>query len=407
MGEEAVADIDPRVLGAKLRQAREDRGWTQERIARHLGIARTTIVAIEKGERRVKPEELVELAAIYGRRLSTLLQSGAPIEGFSVQLRGALPPATPVQAELLPSIQEFQRLCEDYLWLEEVHQAPLRHRYPPPYDVDRLDPEQAAEDVASEERRRLGLGESPLWNLRETLEGGVGLRIFLLRLPGKVAGMYAFTEPAGGCIALNLDHPSERRRHSLAHEYGHFLTARYRSEVLEQDRYVRKPQQEWFAEAFARAFLLPAAGVRRRFLDSQRERHGNVTRGDLCRLANYYAVSVEAMVRRLEGLKLVPLGLWERLQAERFRVREAQQLLGLDTAAPIEQPLPFRYRSLALESWSKGDLSEGRLAEILRTTRLGVREIVNALEPAAQGLDRNQDLGAPLTGWGGSGSVSR
>jgi Zn-dependent peptidase ImmA (M78 family)/DNA-binding XRE family transcriptional regulator len=407
MGEEALAEIDPRVLGTKLRQAREDRGWTQDRVARHLGMSRTTIVAIEKGDRQVKPEELIELAAIYGRRLSALLQSGGPIEGFSVQLRGALPPAAPVHSELLPSIQEFQRLCEDYLWLEELRHAPLRRRYPPPYEVDRLDPGQAAEDVASEERRRLGLGESPLWNLRETLEGGVGLRIFLLRLPSKIAGMYAFTESAGGCIALNLDHPPERQRHSLAHEYGHFLTARYRSEVLEQGRYERRPQQERFAEEFARAFLLPAGGVRRRFLDSQRERQGNVTRGDLCRLANYFAVSVEAMVRRLEELKLVPWGLWERLRGEGFRVREAQQLLGLDRAAPIEQPLPLRYLSLALESWQEGDLSEGRLAEILRTTRLGVREIVGALEPAGREIDRSKDLGAPLAGMGGRGSVSR
>jgi hypothetical protein len=37
---------------------------------------------MEKGERRVKAQELVELASLYGRSLSSLLQGGEPIEGF-------------------------------------------------------------------------------------------------------------------------------------------------------------------------------------------------------------------------------------------------------------------------------------------------------------------------------------
>jgi Zn-dependent peptidase ImmA (M78 family)/DNA-binding XRE family transcriptional regulator len=397
---EPLDELDPRVLGATLRRAREDRGWTQERVGQHLGVARTTIVAMEKGERRVKPEELVDLATLYGRRLSSLLQRGSHAEGFAVQLRGALPPATPIEAELLPHIQEFQSLCEDYLRLEELRRAPLRRRYPSPYDVEKIDPLLAAEDVASEERRRLGLGDGPLLNLREILEGDVGLRIFLLRLPSKVAGMYAFTEALGGCIALNLGHPPERQRQTLTHEYGHFLTSRFRSEVLEEGRYERRPRHEWFAEEFGRAFLMPASGVRRRFLDLQRERQKSVTRGDICRLAHFFAVSVEAMVRRLEELQLVPGGLWDRLLREGFRAREAQRMLGLDMAAPPEQPLPLRYLSLALESWHEGDLSEGQLAQIVRVSRLGARELLGNVGLAGQESAGSMDLGAPLVGTG-------
>jgi len=407
MTEQALAEVEPRALGVRLRQAREDRGWTQDQVARHLGLARTTIVAIEKGERRVKPGELVELATLYGRRLSALLQSESPVEGFAVQLRGALPPATPIESELLPHIREFESLCEDYLRLEELRHAPLRRRYPPPYEVDKVDPGHAAEDIAAEERRRLGLGEGPLWNLREVLEGEVGIRIFLLQLPSKVAGMYAFSEPFGGCIALNLDHPPEHRRHTLAHEYGHFLTARFRSEVLEQDRYQRKPHHEWFAEGFCRAFLMPAAGVRRRFLDLHRERQGGVTRGGLCRLAHYFAVSVEAMSRRLEELTLVPSGLWDRLRHEGFRVREAQQILGLDAAMPAEQPLPMRYVTLALESWQAGDLSEGQLSQILRMSRLAARGLLDSLNPSGHEEGGGMDLGAPLVGSSGGGTAQR
>src|SRR3954471_21059322 len=88
MDSQELSPIDARALGARLRQAREDRGLTQDQVAQHLGVARTTVVAIEKGERRVKAEELVELSSLLGRSLSSLLQEGQPIEGLSAQLRG-------------------------------------------------------------------------------------------------------------------------------------------------------------------------------------------------------------------------------------------------------------------------------------------------------------------------------
>ena len=34
------------------------------------------------------------------------------------------------------------------------------------------------------------------------------------------------------CIAVNLKHPRERQHWTLAHEYGHFLTERYRANVV-------------------------------------------------------------------------------------------------------------------------------------------------------------------------------
>src|SRR5215210_1822548 len=312
--ESPLETLEPRALGARLRDAREARGWTQQQLSDQLGVARTTIVAIEKGERRIKPKELVEIAALLGRSVSDFLQRAITVEGFSVQLRGSLPPPTAMEAGLAPHIEEFQRLCEDYARLEELCQALLRRRYPPEYDIHGTDPELAAEDVASSERRRLDLGEGPLVNLREVLESDVGLRIFQLELPSRVAGMFAFTESFGGCIATNLSHPPERRRASLAHEFGHFLTARFKSEITLEGRYERRPIGERFAESFSRAFLMPASGLRRRFLELERERSKGFTRGDLCRLAHFYAVSVEAMTRRLEELRLVPTGTWERLR---------------------------------------------------------------------------------------------
>ena len=54
---------------------------------------------------------------------------------------------------------------------------------------------------------------------------------FRHRAAFSVAGIYSYTEELGGCIAVNARHPAERRRWSMAHEYGHFLTRRFQSEI--------------------------------------------------------------------------------------------------------------------------------------------------------------------------------
>jgi Zn-dependent peptidase ImmA (M78 family) len=360
-------------------------------------MARTTMVAIEKGERRLKPKEFVDLASLLGLRASELLQRKTSAEGFSVQLRSTLPSS---QADLDEGVNELQRLAEDYKKLEEICSAPLHRRYPPQYDIQKADPEVAAEDVAAAERSRLGWGEVPLANLRELLEVDVGLRIFQLKLPSRVAGLFAFTEELGGCIAVNLQQEPERRRMSLAHEYGHFLISRYRSEITLVGRYERKPANERFAETFARAFLLPVSGLRRRYLELARERAGGATVGDLCRLASFYFVSVEAITRRLEELRLIPVGTWERLREEGFRVREAQRLLGLEPVQD-EEIVSNRYVALAVEAWKRELLSEGQLARYLRTDRLGARERIQRLEAAeaeVEGGEGRIDLGALLLG---------
>ena len=65
MEKRILQQFDPKILGGRLQEARKACGFTQQAVADHLGMARTTLVAIEKGERRVTPDELIKLAAFY------------------------------------------------------------------------------------------------------------------------------------------------------------------------------------------------------------------------------------------------------------------------------------------------------------------------------------------------------
>src|SRR5690348_7721542 len=59
------ADVNLTSLGTKLRQVRMLRRLTQEVAAAKLGMARTTVVAIEAGKRAVSNQELRKFAEVY------------------------------------------------------------------------------------------------------------------------------------------------------------------------------------------------------------------------------------------------------------------------------------------------------------------------------------------------------
>lgn len=381
MQQHAIETIDPRALGRRLQEARKARGMTQQEVAESFAVARTTITAIEKGERRPRPDELISMARLYGRSVGDFVGPREPVPDFTVQFRTAVTNeiAPEARQELGQAIQQFQSLCEDYLYLEKLAGASLRRNYPSQYSIEGIGPEHAAEDVASAERNRLGLGDGPVLRLRETLESDVGMRIFAIELPSRVAGIFSYTEELGGCIAVNARHPEERRRWSIAHEYGHFLTRRFQSEVSVLGAYTRVPAAERFADAFACSMLMPAVGLRRRFNELSRSAEGKITVADICRVAHHYYVSVEAMMLRLEELRLIPGGTWERLRDRGFRVREAQAELGLDRRSPSDNSLPLRYQLLAIRAYEEENLTEGELARLLRVDRVSARRIVENL----------------------------
>ena len=90
---------DPRVLGRRLQAARKARHLTQHEVARSLELARTTITALEQGKRRIRPNELIQLARLYSGSVSQLVGPRELREDFSVQFRAAVAGAETRQAK--------------------------------------------------------------------------------------------------------------------------------------------------------------------------------------------------------------------------------------------------------------------------------------------------------------------
>lgn len=371
--------LDPRILGQRIAEARKARGKTQEEVAEFLGYSRPTYIAIEKGDRVARADEIVQLASFFGRKVNELVRPTAPVVELQPHLRAAV--ADKVKGEdeqaLHAVIDELQRLAEDYQDLETLMKAPLGTNYPPAVMLNpRIDPVELAEAVAQQERQRLGLGDQPVIYLRSTLEWDVGLRIFYWDLPSKIAGMYAYTADLGGCVLVNRKHPPERRRVTMLHEYGHL--------IIDRDRYKpgidylhtpgRKPANERFAESFAVSFLMPSRSVRQRFHQTLTAT-GDFTVADLRELSHFYFVSVEAMALRLEQLGLIGKGTSRFLKDSKFSAREAAEILKLQPQPINDEPFPERYRFLAVRAYERGELGDSDLAHFLRCDIVRAREI--------------------------------
>ena len=71
---EEVLDTD---VGVRLRVARERVHLTQAVAAEAIGVARTTLIALEKGQRRPRIGEIQELARLYATSANALLRREA------------------------------------------------------------------------------------------------------------------------------------------------------------------------------------------------------------------------------------------------------------------------------------------------------------------------------------------
>ncbi len=383
-----LEEINPVEIGERLRIAREAAGISQATAATSINVARTTIVAIEQGQRRVRRSELQQLAKFYGTSVNALLRREAiqvDLAPLFRKLAGSSDSSVDAAAKLLGDLAKAEVELENLLGVKRTP------NYPPERPILRGDVRAQAEQDAMELRQRLGLGVSPVSDIVTLLELELGVRVYVRRLDGDISGLFAYDEALGPCILLNANHPRERRTQSAAHEAGHLVSTRREPEVLHGHE-VENSREERYANAFARAFLTPARGVAQKFGEVTAG-SDRLTRRHVIVLAHFFGVSREAMVRRLEELALIKAGTWDWFQSNGgITDEQARQVLGdLSVAdaqkADADRPTTLRLNLLAEEVYRRGLLSEGQLARLLNLDRLELREILAGMEPEGSEAD--------------------
>lgn len=368
-------------IGERLRLARESRKITQAGAAGLIEAARTTIVAIEQGKRRIQIDELQKLAAAYGTSANAILRRAAVhldmVPRFR-KLRESGDDAVQRATQLLSDLVRAEVELEDALGVVR------ERRYPPERPILPGELYTQAEQHAQELRDWLGLGPGPVSDIVSVLDLQLGVRVYVRRLDSKVAGLFAFDERAGACILLNASHPHERLTQSGAHEAGHFISTRHQPEVLTDDEsFVSRDER--YANIFQRCFLTPGREVRQRFAEITAGQ-SHLTRRHVILLAHAFGVSREAIVRRLEELGLARSGTWDWFASNGgISDKDVSQVLGKHREPSSYRDMahslaPPRLALLAREAWKKELYSEGQLARMLQLDLHGIREVLDGAE---------------------------
>lgn len=378
-------------VGGRLRAAREAAGMTQAEAASRIGAARTTLVAIEKGDRRVRTSEMLRLAHAYGTSVNSILRREAVFIELAPKFRKL---ATSGDSACDAAAKLFEDLVRAEVELEALLGVKRVFSYPPERPVMPGNLVAQAEHDATELRHWLGLGLAPVRDMVSLLELDIGIRVYIRPIESRVSGLFAFEQNCGACMLLNAKHPVQRRNQTAAHELGHFISGRGTPTVMRADGF-KKTREERYADAFGRAFLTPVRTVTQRFREITAGA-SKLTRRHIIVLANHFRVSHEAMARRLEELRLTKRGTWDWFQEHGgITNQQALEVLGDlvedgggETIAP--RPTTLRISLLAAEAWHKDLLSEGQLADLLRLDRVQLRELLDEIED-----ERNMADGAP------------
>jgi Zn-dependent peptidase ImmA (M78 family)/transcriptional regulator with XRE-family HTH domain len=376
-----LEEMSPVEVGERLRVARESAKLKQAEAATAVDIARTTLVAIEQGQRRVRMSELQQLAKLYGTSINALLRKESVHVDLTPQFRKLsirLDDAVEHAVQLLSELAKAEVELENLLGVKRIR------NYPPERPILPGDVRSQAEQNAHELRQWLGFGLGPIRDIVTLLEMEMGVRVYIRRVDARISGLFAYDDALGACVLLNANHSRERRTQTAAHECAHLLSTRRQAEILDGG-FQESSRAERYAAAFARAFLTPPRAVMQKFKEVTAGSK-MLTRRHVIVLAHAFGVSREAMVRRLEELGLTKAGTWDWFEefggiSDDQALRVLGDLPGPDShRIDADRPTSLRLGLLAGEAWRRSLLSEGQLARMLRLDRVEVRQMFDGLE---------------------------
>ncbi|MFQ6069090.1 MAG: helix-turn-helix domain-containing protein [Candidatus Aminicenantales bacterium] len=352
-----------KLLGTKLRTARENAGLTQDVLAKAVNLSPEYISLLELGKRSPSLKTLIRLSDYFKKDLDYFLLEKE--DHFSLLLK-----SEKLGRKEKFLLKKFRKLCQEYINLEEltgnrVEPAPLYTRI-------------SAGSLAREERRRIGLGNEPLRNVFSLVELN-GLRVIRLWVPEEtpLSGVFLYFDTYQTAFALvNSAQPLGQQALIAAHEYCHFLRDRHNGPIIDNpDIFIREyvslyHPREQFAQKFALSFLVPPEKIIE--FVGREIRLKNLRFEDVLFLKHYFGVSTLTMMQVLKELEFLSQDRYEEyrkidgLIVEQTVCGEAEEEKRIKRRK--KSPLfSSRFRRLAVEAYRKKKISLEKLAALLDT----------------------------------------
>ena len=264
----------------RLSLARKRRGLNGVRLAERADLSSVTISRVENGE---NPDpETVERLAVALEYPKEFFERDDPedIDTSAVSFRSLSKMSA---RERDAAIAAGSLGLEVGSWLRREFDLPDTNIIDLSYETD-------MEIAARSLRQHWGLGEKPIGNMLHLLELH-GVRVFSLSEETRSVDAFSFWRDQTPYVFLNTYKSAEHSIFDSAHELCHLTCHRHAG--TKQSQFVERE-----ANAFASAFLMPAADVRARmpvFINVD----------TILKAKKFWRVSAMAMAYRLHALKLL------------------------------------------------------------------------------------------------------
>lgn len=289
------------LVGKRLKLARDGSSTTQEELANALGLRdRQSISAIEVGERKISPEELIKAADFLQKPLEFFTDPYVVAESNEFSYRAKILDRNVLDefaqhAELLISAQRrFRNLLGEAS--SPVHSQISEITKSTPLNASALSGERTAAGW--------GLGSIPAQRLRDVAEEKLGISILFVDGNTGVSGAACRLDD-GDVILINRNESEGRRNFNIGHELFHILTwhemppERLDYELENGSR--MKSRCEQLADSYSGGLLMPSAIVKDRWMQKRSQDFSDW----LCQHSTELLVSRVALYWRLVNLGLI------------------------------------------------------------------------------------------------------
>jgi Zn-dependent peptidase ImmA (M78 family)/DNA-binding XRE family transcriptional regulator len=285
----------PRVIPERITEARQAVGLSMAELGREVGVTRQAISYYETGTKQPEAEILAQL----GKALDQ------PISYFTTaRPQGHGPSGTVFFRSFASKTKATNKKCEVYRdWLDQVAFYLSSMVTMPQVSLPAAAPKDPAgsysieeiEQLATECRRKWGLGDGPISNLLLLLESK-GIVVARTDFADDALDAFSCWIGSRSFIFLSSDRTAVRSRFDAAHELAHLiLHPGVTTEQMEDPQTHYRVEKE--ANLFAAAFLLPRQVFRH-------EVHSTRLNSFLA-LKKRWRVSVGALIGRCKDLRII------------------------------------------------------------------------------------------------------
>ena len=107
-----MKEINYKKIGERLRKLRKYMGLTQEQVAEILGLGRDAILRIEKGDRKIDLEELMNFSKLYNISMDELTAQEHVINGNDVAFARGFSELSEKDKKEIISLIEYKNLLK-------------------------------------------------------------------------------------------------------------------------------------------------------------------------------------------------------------------------------------------------------------------------------------------------------